>query len=438
LGNVNLVNNALREPFANPKRPGRHQYPDMTANPPRQCQELEIRANSRSRRPALAEAPASRLFWLKTSVISAFCIGLWMSRALWIGPRSYPLTPLSSLFPVIGDTVALVLYVALFVLAGIALLAPKPGWPIAAFLAVMAAFCLTDQTRWQPWVFQFSLLLGAMAVHSWNGADADGERRMLNIARLIVASTYIYSGLQKFNLNFMENDFPWLVQPVTNLFPSTEKVLRGFGAAAPFIQVAFGIGLLTHRFRSISLISAVAMHLFILAMFGPMGLDWNNVVWSWTAALAVFDVLLFSGADFSWREIIWSRRDPVHLAAIVLFAILPALSFFNLWDSYLSAALYSGNLTEAQIYLSDAGKASLPAAIASRAVHTSPDTNVVNLQRWAIEDLNVTPYPETRVYKAIARSVCGKLHDQRQLVLIVREQRMFFSRPETGFRCFEL
>jgi hypothetical protein len=80
----------------------------------------------------------------------------------------------------------------------------------------------------------------------------------------------------------------------------------------------------------------------------------------------------------------------------------------------------------------------LPAAIALRAVHTSPDTNVVNLQRWAIEDLNVTPYPETRVYKAIARSVCARLRDQSQLVLIVREQRMFFSRPETGFRCSEM
>jgi len=407
-------------------------------NRPWQCQEVDIRANSRSTRPALAEAPASRLFWLKTSVISAFCIGLWMSRALWIGPRSYPLTPLSSLLPVIGDTLSLVLYVALFVLAGIALLVPKPGWPIAAFLAVMAAFCLTDQTRWQPWVFQFSLLLGAMAVCWWNGADADGGRRMLNIARLIVAFTYIYSGLQKLNLNFMENDFPWMVQPVTNLFPSTAQVLRGFGMAAPFIQIAFGIGLLTHRFRRISLILAVAMHLFILAMFGPMGLDWNNVVWSWTAAMAVFDVLLFSGADFSWCEIVGNGRDPVHLAAIVLFAILPALSFVNLWDSYLSSALYSGNLTEAQIYLSDAGKASLPAAIASRAVHTSPDTNVVNLQRWAIEDLNVTPYAESRVYKAIAGSVCATLRDRSQLVLVVREQRMFFSRPETGFRCSEL
>jgi hypothetical protein len=50
----------------------------------------------------------------------------------------------------------------------------------------------------------------------------------------------------------------------------------------------------------------------------------------------------------------------------------------------------------------------------------------------------VTPYPEARVYKAIARSVCGRLRDPTQLVLIVREQRMFFSRPESGYRCFEL
>jgi hypothetical protein len=174
-------------------------------------------------------------------------------------------------------------------------------------------------------------------------------------------------------------------------------------------------------------------------MFGPIGLDWNDIVWPWTAAMAIFDVLLFSGApEFSWREIVWRRHDPGHAAAVMLFAVLPLLSFFNLWDSYLSSALYSGNLTEAQIYLSDAGATSLPAAIRSRLVRTSPDTNVLNLQRWAIEDLNVTPYPETRIYKAIAKSVCSSLRDPAQLVLIVREQRMFFSKPETGYRCVEL
>jgi hypothetical protein len=123
---------------------------------------------------------------------------------------------------------------------------------------------------------------------------------------------------------------------------------------------------------------------------------------------------------------------------LIVFTVLPFLSFFNLWDSYLSAALYSGNLTEAEIYLTDAGNASLPASIKQRSVRTSADTSVINLQRWAIEDLNVTPYPETRVYKAIAKTVCSHLRDRTQLVLIVREQRMFFSKPETGYRCWQL
>lgn len=399
----------------------------------------KIKAFPESRRIDLAEVSASRLFWLKITVLAAFCTGLLMSKPLWIGPRTYPLTPVSTMIPLIDGATALGLYTALLVLAALAAVMPRPQWWIAGFLAVVAAFCLADQTRWQPWVFQYSFLLVAMALYSWNSADTGGQKRSLNVARLIVAATYVFSGLQKINLNFIENDFPWLVQPITGAFPSTAHFLHRFGMVAPFLQVAFGVGLLTRRFRSVSLIMAVAMHLFILAMFGPAGLNWNDIVWPWTAAMAVFDILLFSGAhDFSWREIASNWRHPGYAAAILLFAILPAFSFVNLWDSYLSSALYSGNLTEAQIYLSDAGKASLPASIRSRLVHTSPDTNVLNLQRWAIEDLDVMPYPETRVDRAIAKSICHDLPDPAQLVLIVREQRMFFSKPEIGYRCVQL
>ena len=381
---------------------------------------------------------ASRLFWLKTAVILAFCIGLVMSSRLWIGPRSYPPAPVFGTLPVIEGPIAYGLFAALFVFAAAALISPKPQKFIAAFLAIIAVLCFFDQTRWQPWVFQYSFLLATLALFSWNSGDIDGQRRTLNIARLIIASTYIFSGLQKMNLNFIENDFPWLVQPITNVFPSSADLFHYFGMAVPFVQVAFGIGLLTKRYRRVSLLAAVSMHLFILAMFGPAGLDWNNVIWPWTTAMALFDILLFAGkAEFSFREVVWTTHR-YHAAVLVVFAIFPILSFFNYWDSYLSAALYSGNLTEAQIYTTDAGKASLPAAIRSRLVHTSSDTNVLNIQRWAIEDLNVTPYPETRVYRRIAKDVCNRLRDPAQLVLIVREQRMFLSKPEAGYRCWQL
>jgi hypothetical protein len=384
------------------------------------------------------EHRASRLFWLKTAVILAFCIGLLMSSRLWIGPRSYPPAPVFGTLPLIEGVMAYGLFAALFVFAAAALISPKPQKFIAAFLAIIAVLCFFDQTRWQPWVFQYSFLLATLALFSWSSGDIDGQKRTLNIARLIIASTYIFSGLQKMNLNFVENDFPWLVQPITNVFPSSAGLFHYLGMAVPFVQVAFGIGLLTKRYRRVSLLAAVSMHLFILAMFGPAGLDWNNVIWPWTTAMALFDILLFAGkAEFSFHEVVWTKHR-YHTAVLVVFAIFPFLSFFNYWDSYLSAALYSGNLTEAQIYTTDAGKASLPAAIRSRLVHTSSDTNVLNIQRWAIEDLNVTPYPETRVYRRIAKDVCSQLRDPAQLVLIVREQRMFLSKPEAGYRCWQL
>jgi len=153
----------------------------------------------------------------------------------------------------------------------------------------------------------------------------------------------------------------------------------------------------------------------------------------------VLDVLLFGGReDYSWRDIVWCGRDPYHAVVLLAFIGLPLLSFVGLWDSYLSAALYSGNIDQAEIYTSDSGRASLPDDLKAFLVHTSNDTNVLNIQRWAIEDLNVTPYPEVRVYKKIARDLCHHLRNPVDLVLIVREQRQFFSKPETGYRCGQM
>lgn len=383
--------------------------------------------------------PASRIFWLKAVIILAFCIGLIMSSRLWIGPRTYPLAPVSGSLPASIYPLDVALFAALFALAAAILISPRPQKFIFAFLAVIAVFCLLDQTRWQPWVYQYAALLVALSLFSWDSSDVAGQRRALNVARLIVAATYVFSGLQKLNFNFVNNDFPWIVEPLTNLIPAARQPLYTLGMAAPFIQIGYGIGLLSKRYRRLSLVLAISMHAFILAMFGPFGHNWNNIIWPWTVTMAAFDLLLFTGTqEFSLREIFWTRRYPYHACVLLLFAVLPLLSFFNLWDSYLSAALYSGNLTDATIYANDRGKDSLPEAIRSHFVHTSPDTNVINIQRWAFEDLNVLPYPETRVHKQTAKAVCKQAAHPEGLVLLVRERRMFASVPERGYGCWQL
>jgi predicted DCC family thiol-disulfide oxidoreductase YuxK len=382
---------------------------------------------------------ASRVFWLKILVVLVFCLGLIMSSRLWIGPRTYPVAPVFNLFSSSIYPLDLFMFAALFALAAIILVSSKPQKFLFAFLGIIGVFALLDQTRWQPWVFQYGFVLAALGLFSWDSEDLAGRQRTLNIVRLIVAMTYAFSGLQKLNLKFIDSEFPWIVEPITNVFHLARGPLYLFGIAAPFIQIGFAFGLMTQKYRKASLVLAVSMHLFILAMFGPFGHDWNNIIWPWTVAMAVLDILLFTSSQkFSIREIFLSGRYPFHVCVLVLFAILPFLSFFNLWDSYLSAALYSGNLTEGIIYANDEGKDSLPTPIGTYLIHTSPDTNVLNIQRWAIETLNVMPYPETRVYKEIAKAVCRQSRYPRGFVLLVHEQRMFGSGPEAGYRCWEL
>jgi predicted DCC family thiol-disulfide oxidoreductase YuxK len=292
--------------------------------------------------------PASRIYWLKVIVVIGFCLGLAMSPHLWIGPRSFPVAPMFDALPRATHLVDYAMFVALFLLAVAMLVWPRPQGGIAAFLVIIVIFCLLDQTRWQPWVFLYGFLLGTLALFSWDSDDLVGRNRALNIARLIMAGTYLFSGLQKINLNFMQDDFPWIVSPIIRVIPAAAPALHWLGMTAPFIQVAFAVGLLTRRFRRISLIAAVAMHLFILGMFGPLGLNWNNIIWPWTAAMAVLDIVLFAGKqDFSWRDIVLCGRHRYHAGVFVVFIGLPLLSFINLWDSYLSAALYSGNSTQA-------------------------------------------------------------------------------------------
>src|SRR3954464_12789805 len=134
--------------------------------------------------------PADRPFLLKTTVMVAFCVGLLMCPALWIGPRSYPMAPVSSLLPPIEGTVAGGLYGGLFLLAALAVVLPRHRWCVAGFLAIVAVFCLADQTRWQPWVFQYGFLLGIDALYAQAGSGQEDRTRALNIARLVIALTY--------------------------------------------------------------------------------------------------------------------------------------------------------------------------------------------------------------------------------------------------------
>jgi hypothetical protein len=222
------------------------------------------------------------------------------------------------------------------------------------------------------------------------------------VCRLIVAAIYFWSGAQKLNPYFAPGILPWLAPPLAAHFPA---LLRMAGYAAPFLELGCGIGLLGRRFRTPAMAALIAMHVSILLAIGPFGRAANTVVWPWNIAMIVFLLLLFGNSGAGAREILWGRAG-FHRVTLVLFVAAPAFSLFNLWDSYLSAALYSGNKNQGAIYMTEAVADHLPDALDQDVSQEADGMDKLLVNDWSFDEMNVPAYPEIRIYKSAARKLC--------------------------------
>lgn len=372
--------------------------------------------------------PAARVYWLKVVIALGFISGLLLSLKLWLSSRFYPLTPVIDI-PSIPYPVDWIMLVALFGLLVAIILSSKPKRFIWASVILVSLLVFFDQQRLQPWVYQYALMLSVLGLFSWRWNDVEGRDKVLNVSRFIIASIYFYSGLQKISVEFIGGVFPWMIAPAAQLFPdSILPAFYLFGAIVPFIEMGIGIGLMTKKFRSISILGAVAMFGFILLMVGPLGHNWNSVIWPWNVTMATVTVLLFAKTkDVSLRQILWVKNFAFHKIALVVFGVLPFFYFFNAWDSYLSWSLYSGTTNEAVIYMSEEVKEQLPDYVQQFVDVDSSNQNVLSVSRWSFGELNVPPYPETRIFKSAAKSVCAATDSPQEIALAMRGRLSWFN-----------
>jgi len=248
---------------------------------------------------------------------------------------------------------------------------------------------------------------------------------------LIVAAIYFYSGLQKINPHFVSRVFPHF----TDTMGKAGVALHVLGWVAPFVEIGIGIGLLTRRFRDVAVLGGAAMHCFILMAIGPFGHKWNSVVWPWNLAMIAFLFVLFWKTEFSFQDLTWRNRCRFHKVILLLFGILPFFSFFGRWDSYLSASLYSGNLTAANIFVNDAVKDELPDYIRGYVMHLGRN-NVLKIADWSYGELNVPPYPEMRVYRGIAANICSLTNNSPDVALYVQDKDTWLGKGiQTRYTC---
>ena len=382
-----------------------------------------------------------KLLWLKTAVTIGLIAGLTLSPKLWLSARFYPLTPVWRVlkplpFPfdyaVFGSALLSLVFVALV---------RRPLKAIALFVSLAVLLALFDQSRWQPWFYQYVFMLISIALAFRTQTNIVGHEKALNLCRLIMVSIYFWSGLQKLNRGFVEDVFPWLIQPVTHVLPATiVALLVRLGIVVPFVELGIGVMLLSRRFRAAGVILAVSMHFFILLAVGPWGQNRNTVIWSWNIVMACCVVILFgSPSEFRVRDLLWPQKAVFHYVVLILFTVAPALSFFRLWDNYLSWALYAGNKNDATVLMTDAVDEKLPDEIEQYATDEGADLNNLVISNWSYGELNVPPYPEIRIYRNVARTICTYADKPTDVKLIIQNKiALVGERKQRTYDCSSL
>ncbi len=394
-------------------------------------QEIKKPARNYFKSPCLESA--QKLVWLKTTIASAFLCSLGLSWRLWISSRLFPLSPVGGFPPLIPFPFD---YIFFFVLLGILLTIvalPRPRKFVLPALVVAGLLGLWDQTRWQPWFYQYLFMLAAIGFYAWGKLETQKpETRNRNIAlnacRLIVICTYFWSGLQKLNANFIHETWPDIAGSLLHFLPrAAAKLPPILILIVPLLEIAAGLGLVTRKYRNAAVVLAVCTHIFILVLLFSSGE--NTVVWPWNIAMALLVVILF------WQDQETSPRTMIpantfQVLVVLLFGVLPALSFVDLWDSYLSAALYSGNTDQAVIYVTPAVVERLPAAIHPY-IWQNSQPYFLDINRWAYGELNVPVYPEPRIYRKVAEQICQYAGDASGDVKLRIKQK---PNPLTGLR----
>ncbi|HEX9820091.1 MAG TPA: hypothetical protein VGD07_10820 [Methylomirabilota bacterium] len=367
-------------------------------------------------------ADLARLRWARLVVAAALASGLLLAPRLFLATRVYPRAPVLDGWPALPAPLDVVVLGALLAaLVGLAL-APRPRWWAAAATVLALILAADDQSRWQPWFYQYVAMLAALAL----ARDAGDT---LAAWRAVLVGLYLWSGIQKLNVTFMTHLFPWLVEPLAGVLPAgLHRVLLGGWMVVPVMEIAVAVALLVPRLRNAAVVGAIAIHVVVLGLLGPLGHGTNAVVWPWNAAMAALAAVLFWNGGHV--PVLVPRRLGPHAAALVLFGFAPALSFSGHWDAYLSGALYSGNVKAAALSISDAVAARLPDPARRHVARNRMGANVLDLWEWSMSELAVPSYPEDRVFRTVARDVCRLADDAADVVLVV------FGRPSvlTGHR----
>jgi hypothetical protein len=239
-------------------------------------------------------------------------------------------------------------------------------------------------------------------------------------------------------------------------------------AATPFIELGIGLALWSRRGRRAAIIAAIVVHGGALLFLGPLGRNYNWVVWPWNLAMPALLWVLFAKGAY-WEKqadepapaagaqpekkprkmkddtqkkpatpvpeadlrqtLLELSRSKAALVIVVLYSLLPVLSYRGLWDSYFSFCLYSENSATANIFITQEFAERLPAHMKKQVQPFQQNFDpqfqgplVFNYGAWGYEELRVPPMAEPRHFVSVFKALQAWSRNSSDLRMIVGQR----------------
>ncbi len=294
------------------------------------------------------------------------------------------------------------------------------GWMMVAG-SLLASF-LIDQHRLQPWAYQsffYALIFCTMN-------SVSGRKWII----LLAASVYVYSAAGKFDFQFQHTVGQDLLGVFTDLLGGLPFDLDADTATRitllfPTVELLAGLGLYLPRTRRLSVVVLVLMHVSLLILLGPWGLNHSRGVLLWNLMLTAQAYLLFwvrPAAQPATESKIADHttppeiHGPIRSGATLFVKLLILLAIFcplfersGYWDHWTSWSLYSPHTSRAEIELHRSVTGKLDSELTT---FLEEDEDSDGWQRLSLESMSlgsrfVPIYPQARYQLAIANQICS-------------------------------
>ncbi len=373
-------------------------------------------------------------------LVSCF-IQFYLSRELWVPlNRDFPLIPFFEFLPLRLNHFLRILLISLMGVSLIfAVIFPNKKMYLLLFSIPAMLFILEDAMRLQPWFYIHVIMISLIAFEK-----TITQQNVMRLLKLIVIAIYFWGGFNKLNIAFAWEVFPWLIEPTglgefyylgfdnLNSFPLPAANYIAF--VIPIVEIAIAIFLFIPRFRNFGLALCIITHLFSLYSIGPLGQNWNIVVWPWNFEMPILCWLLFYGVreENYFQKYGLALKSKVGILILFLFLVAPTLSFFGKWDKGMAMHLYSGNSSQMKFYFEGFQEQLVNSSFAPYlSLDTVSMTSFMKVRYWADAQLGTPMYSEPRYLKKVGAYLCNCLENTNNSGIQIINRNGFYSTQDT-------